>query len=144
MDAMSIGALAKVTGVKVPTIRFYEQIGLLPAPLRTPSNRRSYGQPHQQRLRFIRHARDLGFAVDDIRELLAMSAAPQASCERADSIAQRHLGEVERRIAQLRSLRSELKRMIGECRHGRIAECRVIESLADHGSCLNDDHGARM
>ncbi len=138
MDAMPIGALSEATGVKVPTIRFYEQIGLLPAPVRTQSNRRSYGEPHLLRLRFIRHARDLGFSVDDIRELLAMTAQPQASCDRADSIAWRHLGEVERRIAQLQSLRSELKRMIGECSHGRIADCRVIESLADHGQCLHE------
>ncbi len=138
MDAIPIGALSEATGVKVPTIRFYEQIGLLPAPLRTQSNRRSYGEPHLQRLRFIRHARDLGFSVDDIRELLAMTAQPQASCDRADSIAHRHLAEVERRIAQLQSLRSELQRMIGECSHGRIADCRVIESLADHGQCLHE------
>lgn len=138
MDAIPIGALSEATGVKVPTIRFYEQIGLLPAPLRTQSNRRSFGEPHLQRLRFIRHARDLGFSVDDIRELLAMTAQPQASCDRADSIARRHLAEVERRIAQLQSLRSELQRMIGECSHGRIADCRVIESLADHGQCLHE------
>jgi len=138
MNAMPIGALSDATGVKVPTIRFYEQIGLLPAPLRTESNRRSYGQPHLQRLRFIRHARDLGFSVEDIRELLAMTAQPQASCDGADSIARRHLGEVERRIAQLQSLRRELQRMIGECSHGRIADCRVIESLADHGQCLHE------
>lgn len=138
MDAMPIGALSEATGVKVPTIRFYEQIGLLPSPLRTQSNRRSYGEPHLQRLRFIRHARDLGFSVEDIRELLAMTAQPQASCDRADSIARRHLGEVERRLAQLQSLRGELRRMIGECSHGRIADCRVIESLADHGQCLHE------
>jgi DNA-binding transcriptional MerR regulator len=138
MEQMPIGALSEATGVKAPTIRFYEQIGLLPAPLRTQSNRRSYGEAHLQRLRFIRHARDLGFSVDDIRELLAMTAQPQASCDGADSIARRHLGEVERRIAQLQSLRTELQRMIGECSHGRIADCRVIESLADHGRCLHE------
>ncbi|MDR6871882.1 DNA-binding transcriptional regulator, MerR family [Bosea sp. OK403] len=138
MEQMPIGALSEATGVKVPTIRFYEEIGLLPAPIRTQSNRRSYGDAHLQRLRFIRHARDLGFAVDDIRELLAMAAEPQASCDRADSIAQRHLADVERRIAQLQSLRGELQRMVGECQHGRVAECRVIESLADHGHCLHD------
>lgn len=138
MDQMAIGVLSEATGVKVPTIRFYEEIGLLPAPVRTASNRRSYGQPHLQRLRFIRHARDLGFAVDDIRELLAMTADPHASCAGADSIAQRHLGEIERRIAQLQSLRGELMRMVGECRHGRVADCRVIESLADHGHCEHE------
>ena len=76
MQGMAIGALSKASGVKVPTIRFYEQIGLLPAPLRTDSNRRSYGNKDVQRLRFIRHARELGFEVNDIRALLAMTAEP--------------------------------------------------------------------
>lgn len=138
MAQLPIGALSDATGVKVPTIRFYEQIGLMPSPLRTQSNRRSYGPEHLQRLRFIRHARELGFSVEDIRELLAMSAQPQASCDGADSIARRHLREVKRRIAQLQSLRGELERMIGECGHGRVADCRVIESLADHGQCLHE------
>lgn len=140
MDAMPIGALSEAAGVKVPTIRFYEQIGLMPAPARTASNRRSYGREHLKRLQFIRHGRDLGFSVEDIRELLAMTRDPQASCAGADSIAQRHLAAVQRRIAQLEALRAELSRMIGTCQHGALAECRVIEMLADHALCLQD-HG---
>lgn len=140
MREMPIGALSKAAGVKVPTIRFYEQIGLMPAPARTASNRRSYGEAHLKRLQFIRHGRDLGFSVEDIRELLAMTADPQASCAGADSIAQRHLAAVQRRIAQLEALRDELSRMIGSCRHGALADCRVIETLADHTLCAH--HGA--
>jgi Cu(I)-responsive transcriptional regulator len=135
---IAIGELAKRTAVKVPTIRFYEQIGLLPTPPRTEGNQRRYGKTEVDRLNFIRHARELGFEVDDIRELLAMSAEPQASCHQADSIARNHLAEVDRRIASLTALRGELSRMIEECHHGRICDCQIIEALADHSRCATD------
>ncbi|WP_378950280.1 helix-turn-helix domain-containing protein [Mesorhizobium sp. ANAO-SY3R2] len=133
-----IGELARRTGVKVPTIRFYEQIGLLAAPPRTEGNQRRYGKAEIDRLNFIRHARELGFEVDHIRELLAMSQEPQASCHQADSIAKAHLREVDRRIERLQALREELARMIDECGHGRICDCRIIEVLADHSNCASE------
>ncbi len=135
---LPIGELAKRTGVKVPTIRFYEQIGLLDPPPRTDGNQRRYGGPEGERLNFIRHARELGFEVEDVRELLAMSGQPQASCHQADSIAQNHLREVDRRIASLTALRRELARMVDECGHGRICDCRIIEVLADHSQCRSE------
>jgi DNA-binding transcriptional MerR regulator len=138
---IAIGALSKASGVKVPTIRFYEGIGLLPRPPRTASNRRIYGPEDVRRLRFIRHARELGFEIDSIQALLAMTAEPQASCDRADSIARRHLTEVDRRIASLTALRGELQRMVDECSGGRVSECRVIEVLDDHDRCQHD-HGS--
>jgi DNA-binding transcriptional MerR regulator len=133
-----IGELSKRTGVKVPTIRFYEQIGLLPEPPRTQSNQRRYSKPEADRLNFIRHSRELGFEVDDIRALLAMTSEPQASCHQADSIARSHLSEIDRRIASLQALKGELTRMIDECGHGRICDCRIIEALADHGHCSTE------
>lgn len=132
---MPIGAASKRTGIKVPTIRYYEEIGLLSAPPRTGSNRRLYGEGEVRRLNFIRHARELGFEIEDIRELLVMAGAPQASCHQADSIVREHLAEIERRIAALQALKGELARMIDECGHGRICDCRIIEALADHGLC---------
>jgi DNA-binding transcriptional MerR regulator len=132
---VAIGELARRTGVKVPTIRYYEQIGLLASPPRTQGNQRRYGEAEAARLDFIRHARELGFEVADIRELLAMTAEPQRSCDAVDSIARRHLGEIDRRMARLAALRGELTRMVDECGHGRICECRVIEVLVDHGHC---------
>src|SRR3546814_59204 len=101
-----IGELAKRTGVKVPTIRFYEQIGLLDPPPRTEGNQRRYGMREADRLNFIRHARELGFEVGGIRDLLEMYAQPQASCHQADSIARSHLASIERRIASLKALQS--------------------------------------
>lgn len=138
MPELPIGELSRDTGVKVPTIRFYEQIGLLKAPPRTSGNRRYYSGDDVKRLRFIRHARDLGFEIDDIRALLALYDEPQASCDRADSIARRHLDQIDRRIGQLQALRGELQRMVEEGRHGRICDCRVIEVLADHDQCRHE------
>ena len=106
---LSIGEVSRRTAVKIPTIRFYEQIGLLPSAPRTDGNRRRYDEADIRRLAFIRHARDLGFEIDDIRELLTLTTQPNASCHDADSIASRHLQDVERRIAQLQALRTELR-----------------------------------
>lgn len=132
---ISIGELSRRTGVKVPTIRYYESVALMPAPPRSEGKQRRYGEPEVSRLAFIRHARDLGFGIDAIRELLAMSAQPEQSCAEADRIARRHLSEVDRRISQLVALRTELQRMVDACGHGRVCDCRVIETLADHGQC---------
>lgn len=133
-----IGELSKRTGVKVPTIRFYEQIGLLPEPPRAESNQRRYGKAEADRLNFIRYSRELGFEVEDIRALLAMTSEPQASCHQADSIARSHLSEIDRRISSLQALKGELTRMIEECGHGRICDCRIIEALTDHGHCSTE------
>ena len=140
MRELSIGALAKRTGVKVPTIRYYEEIGLLGRPQRSASNRRLYGEAEQHRLAFLRHARDLGFEIEAIRELLDLADQPDRPCAEADAIARNHLAEVERKIEQLTALRGELKRMVEECHHGRICDCRVIEVLADHTECVSERH----
>ena len=128
-----IGVAAARSGVKVPTIRYYEQIGLLPKPPRTKSNRRSYDAADLRRLAFIRHARELGFDIDAIRALLTLRDNPDQSCAAADRIARARLDEVERRIDALVVLKAELQRMITACSRGRVAECRVIEVLANHG-----------
>lgn len=133
-----IGELSRQTAVKVPTIRYYEQIGLLPEAPRTEGNRRLYGQSEVGRLNFIRHSRELGFEIDDIRELLAMAAQPQSSCHQVDSIANNHLIEIDRRIASLTALKAELSRMVDECGHGRVCDCRIIEALADHSHCRSE------
>lgn len=136
----AIGELARRTGVKVPTIRYYEQIGLLAPPRRSLGGQRRYGEEAASRLRFIRHARDLGFEVEAIRELLDLTGAPDQSCDAVDVIARRHLEEIEERMRRLAALRDELQRMIGECGHGRVEECRVLQGLADHRLCDHPCH----
>lgn len=139
-ETISIGALSKAAGVKVPTIRYYESVGLLPAPPRTDSNRRLYDEACVRRLRFIRHARELGFELDYIRQLLALADEPQRPCREVDAIAQRHLDEINSRIKRLKALKAEVSRMIGQCARGVIAECRIIDVLAHHEHCLHDHH----
>jgi DNA-binding transcriptional MerR regulator len=125
-----IGVAAIRSGVKVPTIRYYEAIGLLATPARTRSNRRHYNAADLRRLVFIRHARRLGFEIDAIRALLTVHDNPDQSCESVDAIARAHLDEIERRIASLLTMKSELQRMIADCSRGRAADCRIIEALA--------------
>jgi len=137
---LTIGTLATRTGSKVQTIRYYEQIGLMPEPERTEGGQRRYSAAGLDRLAFIRHARDLGFSLDAIRELLGLSDRPDQSCADIDAIAQRQLKDVEARIIRLEALRGELKRMIGQCSGGVVSQCRVLEVLRDHGECLSD-HG---
>lgn len=131
---LSIGQLSKRTGVKIPTIRYYEQMGLIAAPERSEGNQRRYTKEGLSRLSFIRHSRDLGFSIEDIRGLLELSQHPEKPCHDAHSIAVQHLEDVQGRIAKLRRLERELKR-ISKCEAGNIADCAVIETLADHGLC---------
>lgn len=134
----SIGELSRQTGVKIPTIRYYEEIGLLPTPGRSAGNQRVYDKAMLQRLTFIRHARDLGFPLADIQELLGMADDPDQSCAAADIIATRQLASVKARIARLTALQDELERMLTQCSCGTIADCRVIEVLGNHDLCAHD------
>jgi Cu(I)-responsive transcriptional regulator len=140
---MKIGILARATGTKVETVRFYEKIGLMPPPARTDGNYRDYDAQHLKRLNFIRHARGLGFDIAEIRSLLDLVDHPERDCGDADMIATGHLKAVESKIAQLEVLRGELARMVGECRGGRAAACHVLEVIADHTNC-ETEHGARL
>lgn len=132
---MKIGELSRATGTNIETIRYYERIGLLPAPARTAANYRSYGASHRARLAFVRHSRDLGFTIEEIRSLLDLSDHPARDCGDADRIATQHLEQVEGKIAQLTALRDELARIVGRCRGGLAGDCRVIEALGDHSQC---------
>lgn len=127
--AMTIGDLGKATGTKVETVRYYEKIGLLPKPPRTSGNYRDYGQAELGRLSFIRRARDLGFSLDQVRALLRLSDDRGHDCAGIDRIAEAHLLEVDRKLADLTALRRELKAVIDSCDGGTIADCRIVEAL---------------
>jgi DNA-binding transcriptional MerR regulator len=138
MPALTIGKLAKSADVKVPTIRFYEQIGLLPEPERTDSDRRVYDDGAVRRLAFIKHARQLGFPIEAIRTLLDLADHPDRACNDANVLAAEQLAAVEMKIAQLQALRSELRRMVDAGCQGVAGKCRVIETLADHSLCAHE------
>lgn len=127
---MRIGELAKATGTKTETIRYYEREGILPAADRTDSNYRDYSDEHLATLIFVRRARALGFTMAQVRELLALSDHEDKPCRDVDQLVQRQLGEVTRKIADLTSLQDELQHMLRSCQADRIGECRIVESLA--------------
>lgn len=126
---LMIGDLAERTGTKVTTIRFYEEIGLMPQALRTSGGRRTYDETQVRQLGFIRQARELGFSVDEIRSLITLSANPEQDCHEAGAIARRHLASVEDRIARLIILRDALSEATRSCDGGRVADCRVMEAI---------------
>ena len=130
MKGMAIGELARVTGTKAETIRYYERIGLLPRPSRTAANYRSYGSAELARLSFIRRARALGFSLEQVTALLELADCRERSCEAVDALAQEHLAEIDAKIADLTALRRELADVIGQCRKGTVAECRILDALA--------------
>jgi DNA-binding transcriptional MerR regulator len=132
---LTIGELASESGVQVETIRYYEGVKLMPKPERTAGKQRRYGQDDVKRLSFIRHARELGFEVGAIREMLGMVSDKNASCEKIDGIARNHLTAVEEKIASLKALQKELARMLDHCGAGKVADCHVIEVLFDHAQC---------
>src|SRR3546814_13219572 len=129
---MKIGELSRATGTNIETIRYYERIGLLPAPDRTAANYRSYTGANRSRLSFVRHSRELGFTIEEIRSLLDLSDDPARDCGEADRIENAHLEQDEAKIAQLTSLRDEPRRIVGRCTGGDAADCGVIAGLCNH------------
>ena len=132
----TIGELSRRTGVKVPTIRFYEGRGLIPDPGRTEGGQRRYGDAELARLSFIAHARQLGFDLDAIAGLIALQDAPLEAHGNAHRIAGERLAEVRDRIARLRGLERELSRVVATCDgHPDGQPCRVLDALADPEVC---------
>jgi DNA-binding transcriptional MerR regulator len=135
---LTIGTLARQTGVKIPTIRYYEQMGLMAAAERSEGNQRRYAPHDRDRLSFIKHARDLGFTIEAIRELLELSAHPERPCADADQIAIRQLQSVREKIAKLQTLETELGRIATCCHGDHIKDCYVLQSLANHDMCESE------
>jgi DNA-binding transcriptional MerR regulator len=136
---LTIGDLSKATGVKIPTIRYYEQMGLLSHAGRSEGNQRRYSTEERERLAFIRHARDLGLTIDAIRELIELSQHPEHPCRDADRIAAEQLATVRQKIARLRKLEAELERITTHRHANQISDCYVIRALANHDLC-SDEH----
>lgn len=126
----TVGQLARITDTKSVTIRYYEQLGLLPTASRNASGYRQYTEAERDRLLFIRRSRALGFSLDDIRQLLGFSDHRQASCAAVDAKVAEQLEQVRLRIRDLHGLEQELQRLLSCCHGGVIEECRIIESLS--------------
>ncbi|WP_018688105.1 MerR family transcriptional regulator [Ahrensia kielensis] len=134
----SIGQLSSKVGVKVPTIRYYESIGLIDPPHRSEGNQRRYEPEVLDRLTFIRHARDLGLSIDAIKDLLILNANPDMPCDEAHLIANQHLKDLARKITQLQQLSLELTRITQNCDSDTVGHCKVLEALGDHSTCKSD------
>jgi len=131
---MWIGQLAAKGGTIVETVRYYERLGLLPDPERSPSGYRQYRQDDLQRLAFIRRSRTLGFSLGEIRSLLTLAADPAQPCAEITALARAHLAEVRRKLEELRALEGQLARLANCCQGVRVAECRILDQLRSPGT----------
>ncbi len=129
----AIGELSRLSGVKIETIRYYEKIGIMPEPGRTPSGYRQFGHQHLKRLSFVRKSRNLGFTLKEVRALLSMVDQDNFSCGEIHAITLEHLAEIDAKMAALRKLKSVLGRMANQCSQGDVPECPVIDALFELG-----------
>ena len=137
LEPLKISALAAVTGTTTPTIRFYEEIGLLPAAARQSGGQRRYGSEDVNRLTFIRRCRDFGFSVEQVRALVNLMQDSSRSCTEARDIAHAHLDAVRAKLAELQELERDIVRFVDrcdqECLGGPGPTCVPLAELAHHG-----------
>lgn len=138
--ALSIGVIAQQTGCSVPTIRYYEEIGLLPAGPRTEGGRRVYGQAAVRRLTFIRRCRDFSFSIEQVRELVGLVDEPERPCIEVRDVAARHLVQLRQKLAELQALESSVAAFVcscdAACAGGAALDCTILEDLALPGGAL--------
>lgn len=132
--AMSIGVLARQTGCTVPTVRYYEEIGLLPPGPRTDAGRRVYDRAAVRRLTFIRRCRDFGFSIEQVRELVGLVDEPQRPCIEVREVAARHLAQLREKLAELQALERGISAFVcncdAACAGGAAIDCTILEDLA--------------
>ena len=138
-----MGRAADIVGASPDFLRRLDEAKLI-TPYRSAGGHRIYGAAHRDRLGFLRHARELGFPMPAVRDLLDLAAHPGGPCAAAHRLAQVRIADVDRRIARLEALRAELGRMAQGCEGGAAAQCRILETLADfgHGHCADPGHSA--
>jgi MerR family mercuric resistance operon transcriptional regulator len=126
---IAIGGLSKHTGTNIETIRYYERVGLLPAPARSSGGYRLYGTDHLKRLNFVRRARALGFSVAEVRKLLTLADQKRRPCAEVRVVAKAHLEDVKAKIADLRQMERVLKDTVARCEAGGGSHCPMIDAL---------------
>lgn len=131
MRGLTIGKLAEATGVHLETVRYYERIGLVPAPARTAGGYRSYGSEHARRLSFIRRARELGFGIEDIKALLTLAEPGHGSCTDVRTLTMTHLDDVRAKISDLQKLERILAKTVDQCSGVETPICPVLDMLSD-------------
>lgn len=128
--SLQIGELARAAGTPAPTIRYYEKIGLLASPARSEGNYRRYGSEDLARLTFIRRAREIGFPIDQVRNLIELSDQRDMDCCEVMAMTRQHLASIEQKIADLTSLKLRLAGLLSSCEGGKVADCRIIDALS--------------
>lgn len=143
---LSIGLVARQTGCTVPTIRYYEEIGLLPAASRTESGQRQYDAQTVRRLGFIRRCRDFGFSIEQVRELVGLVDAPERPCNEVREVAATHLAQVRRKLDELAALEAGLAAFVGSCDSacagGPAVDCTILEDLASPSGAAHPQAGS--
>ena len=134
IDRVTIGRLSKRTGCNIETIRYYERIGLLPKPPRTEGGHRLYKNEHIKRLTFVRRSRELGFTLDEVKELLNLVDGGDYTCGEVLTLTAQHLNEVRQKIKDLRRLEKTLKTIVADCQGGEVPECPIVDALFGEGS----------
>src|SRR5579863_2824421 len=135
VKGMQRAELARRTGANLETVRYYEKVGLLPAPPRTASGYRNYQPGHERRLRFVLRARELGFSLQEVRALLRLADERDQPCAEASRLAAVHLAEVRTKIADLRGMERVLKNVVAQCGDGTRPDCPLIETLFREKDC---------
>jgi MerR family transcriptional regulator, mercuric resistance operon regulatory protein len=128
---LTIGALSERTEVNIETIRYYERIGIVPSPPRSAGGHRLYANEHTQRLVFIRRSRQLGFSLDQVRELLGLSSGRRMTCARVKDITEQHIADIRQRVEDLKRLERVLNAMVSRCRGDETPDCPILDALAD-------------
>ena len=131
MDSFLIGKLSKQSGVNIETIRYYEKIGVMPAPGRNAGGFRIYGPDHLKRLSFVRRSRQLGFSLDEIRNLLRLVDGHAHTCAEVHALMLSHLAEIRRKIRDLRRLQRAMAEMAAQCSGESVPECPIVDALFD-------------
>jgi MerR family copper efflux transcriptional regulator len=138
--SISIGLLARQASCTVPTIRYYEEIGLLPSVPRTDGGRRIYGAATVRRLSFIRRCRDFGFSIEQVRELVRLIDEPNRPCVEVRKVAAKHLAQVRDKLAKLQALERSMEAIVESCdtacASGTTVDCTILEDLASPGGSL--------
>lgn len=142
-DGLSIGELSKRSDVNIETIRYYEKIGVMPAPDRSANRYRVYGADHLKRLSFVRRSRRLGFSLDEIRGLLRLVDGHAYTCAQVRELTLNHLTEIQRKIEDLKRLERVMAEMAAQCTGDRAPECAVIDALFDVPTPTDERHGHR-
>jgi MerR family mercuric resistance operon transcriptional regulator len=125
-----IGALSARSGVNIETIRYYERIGLMPPPPRSEGRQRVYDASHLKRATFIRRSRELGFSLDQIRDLLGLGRGHGLTCAAVKTLTEQHVADIRRKVKDLKKLERILGDLAARCRGNQVPECPILDALS--------------